>query len=391
MRWLAVVPAVVTVALIVPALVLSLDAPPAATAFGVPLYSAIAALATAAIGALILWRSPMHAVGLAFAGSALAGSTEKLADQYAELATLRMLGLPGGEWAAWLGSWIWFVQIVLTAVVLPIVFPTGRPLTRRWAFGLVTGALALTALIGTTALRAGPLETAPHVMNPVGVLGPEQARALMPVPLLLLVASIATAIASMTVRYRRSSGIERQQMKWLVYALALFAMTFLGAAFLYLSGRDVGPAAYAVLVAATLVPVAAGLAILRYRLYDIDVLINRTLVYGAVTALLAATYFGAVVLIQALLRPFTAGSELAIAVSTLIVAALFQPVRTRVQSAVDRRFYRARYDAARTLDAFSSRLRNEVELDAVRADLLGAVGDTMRPAHASVWLRERVR
>jgi len=134
--------------------------------------------------------------------------------------------------------------------------------------------------------------------------------------------------------------------------------------------------------------VAIGIAILRDRVFDIDVLINRTLVYAGVSALLGGAYVAGVVLFQAALRPLTGGSELAIAASTLLVVALFQPIRRRVQDLVDRRFYRARYDAARTLDAFSSRLRNEVELDAVRADLLGAVGETVRPAHASVWLRE---
>jgi hypothetical protein len=142
-----------------------------------------------------------------------------------------------------------------------------------------------------------------------------------------------------------------------------------------------------VIAAFMTMPVAIGIAILRYRLYDIDVLINRALVYGTTSAGIAIAFFAGIVVLQALLRPVTSGSEVAVAISTLASVVLFQPLRSRVQSAVDRRFYRSRYDAARTLDAFSVRLRDEVDLDAVRADLVRAVHETVQPAHASVWLR----
>jgi hypothetical protein len=141
----------------------------------------------------------------------------------------------------------------------------------------------------------------------------------------------------------------------------------------------------------SMIPIAIGIAVLRYRLYDIDVLINRTLVYGLTTGGIAAAFFGGIVLLQTLLRPFTTGSEIAVAASTLLTVALFQPLRSRVQHAVDRRFSRARYDAGRTIDAFAEELRDEVDLDAVRVHLLGAVRETMAPTHASVWLRERGR
>jgi hypothetical protein len=138
-------------------------------------------------------------------------------------------------------------------------------------------------------------------------------------------------------------------------------------------------------------PIGTAVAILRYRLYDIDLLINRTLVYGLLSAALAATYFTGVVVLQAALRPLTGGSEVAVALSTLTVVAVFAPLRRRIQTAVDRLFYRSRYDAGRTLDAFGAALRDEVDLDSVRADLLDVVGATLRPAHASLWLREAKR
>ncbi len=391
MRWLAVLPAAITVVLMAGAVLLSLDGPPARNAFDVPLYSATSAIAAAAVGALLLWRSPTHVVGWVLAASALAGATEKAADQYATLATLRVSDLPGGDWAAWLGSWIWFVEIVLYAVVLPIVFPTGRPLTARWRIGLVTGGLALIGLIAATALRAGQLEAVPNVTNPVGALGSDQIGAVRTISFLLLLFSVGSAIAAMAVRYRRSSGVERQQMKWLGSALVVFGLSFLVSAGLYLTGGPVDLPAVIVLLSATLVPIAVGVAILRYRLYDIDLLINRTLVYVATSAGLLATYVVSVLALGSALRPLTGSGELTVAGSTLLVVALFQPLRRRIQGAVDRRFYRARYDAARTLDAFGARLRDEVDLDNVRADLLSVVGETLRPAHASVWLRESGR
>jgi len=154
------------------------------------------------------------------------------------------------------------------------------------------------------------------------------------------------------------------------------------------ASSDFGRVVGALLAASfSLIPLSTVIAILRYRLFDIDVVIERTLVYGAVTATLGATYVGTVILLQGLLRPLTGGSELAVALSTLLVVALFQPIRRRAQDAVDRRFYRARYDASRTVDAFVVRLRDEVELDSVRADLIAVIHDTIHPAHASVWLR----
>jgi len=206
----------------------------------------------------------------------------------------------------------------------------------------------------------------------------------------LAFAFLAISWAAVVIRFRRSRGIERLQIKWFLYAVGvvvvavatLFPLAFLG---------NVIPDEvffFAFTFSFMLIPLSVGVAILRYRLYDIDHLINQTLVYGVTTGAIAITFFGGIVVLPALLRPLISGSEVAVAVSTLVGFALFQPLRGRVQSAVDRRFYRSRYDAARTLDTFSVRLRDEVDLDAVRGGLLDAVRETVQPAHASVWLRE---
>jgi hypothetical protein len=199
-------------------------------------------------------------------------------------------------------------------------------------------------------------------------------------------------------RYRLVSGpIERRQTKWVVFGLSIALAGFFAGIWIFvISGVSAGRASPLVDLAAqsvvfmfiTLIPVSIGIAILRYRLYDIDLLIKRTLVYGATSAAIAATFWVGILALQTVLRPLISGSELAVAASTLVSFALFQPVRRRVQEAVDRRFDRSRYDAALTLDAFADRLRDEVDLDALRADLIGAVRQTMSPAHASVWLRE---
>jgi hypothetical protein len=192
-------------------------------------------------------------------------------------------------------------------------------------------------------------------------------------------------------RMRGAHGIERLQLKWIAFAASLFAVGFLLISITFfagLSGPTIDPLRTAVLgVGFCTIPIAAGIAILRYRLYDIDVVINRTLVYGALTATLAAAYLGSVLLLQLLLRPLTADSNLAIAASTLAVAALFRPARARIQAAVDRRFFRRKYDAARTLEHFGTRLRDQVALDNLSAELRAVVAETMQPAHVSLWLK----
>jgi hypothetical protein len=194
-------------------------------------------------------------------------------------------------------------------------------------------------------------------------------------------ALLALSAVSLVLRLRRATGVKRQQLKWFVYAVALFALVFPPSVIVFGDGR-------LIVFLLPLVPASAGIAILRYRLFDIDILINRTLVYGSLTALLAATYLGGVVGLQSVLRALTGQkSQLAVVASTLAIAALFSPLRRRVQAFVDRRFYRRKYDAAKTLEAFNARLREETDLQALSNDLVGVARSTMQPSHASLWLR----
>jgi hypothetical protein len=194
---------------------------------------------------------------------------------------------------------------------------------------------------------------------------------------LLLILSLIASATSLVLRFRRSHGIERQQIKWVAAASVVLVVSFL----MWEVWEGMAPLGILTMV------VAAGIAILRYRLYDIDVVINRTLVYGALTATLALAYLGGVLLLQLALRPLTESSNLAIAGSTLGVAALFRPARARIQEVVDRRFYRRKYDAQRTLEAFSTRLRDQLDLGALHSELSAVVSETLQPAHVSLWLR----
>jgi hypothetical protein len=217
--------------------------------------------------------------------------------------------------------------------------------------------------------------------NPIGLAPYREAEAAL-APFFFVYAIVAIAcLASLLVRYRRAGGEERQQLKLLTYAAVLFVVALMIGEF-----WDLPPFVFPLVV--WTLPASMGVAILKYRLFDLDVVINRTLVYGAVTAVLAATYFGMVVLLQRLMDSFTADSDLAVAGSTLVVAALFRPLRTRTQSFVDQRFYRRKYDATATLQDFAARLRDEVDIDTLSHDLVSVVGTTMQPAHASLWLRQ---
>ena len=345
--------------------------------------TAIFGLTEGALGLAITFRQPRNAVGWIFLVSGACAGSYELAQMYSAYAYFVHPGLPGGEWAAWLGSWLWLPTTGLIPTFLFLVFPDGRLPSPRWRPVAWYAAFALGIFTSTVALLPGPLPGLPSVRNPLSPFPGELAIGDVLLPLFaLLFVAVILSIAALVRRFRRSRGVERLQTKWIAYASGLYAVgVFLDSNFVYKPFEIID------LLLINTIPVAAAVAIFRYRLYDIDLLINRTVVYALTTAAIGAGFFGGIVMSQSVLRPMTGGSEVAVAVSTLASFALFQPFRRRIQSSVDRRFYRARYDAGRMLDAFSGQLANEVDLDALRGDLLTVVADTMQPVHASLWLR----
>jgi hypothetical protein len=276
------------------------------------------------------------------------------------------------------------------AVVTLLLFPDGHLPSRRWRPALWLAVAGIVAFVVGTGFGAPTIGDS-NVPNPFAVPGSlgEVLGALQEAFPLVIVAALV-ALVSVVVRFRRSRGIEREQVKWVLYAAALVGVGLVAQLpiFMVMPPDAAANASNAVATSAfACVPVAIGIAILRYRLYDIDVLIRRTLVYGATSGAIAFAFFGGIVVLQAVLRPITSGSELAVAISTLASFALFQPVRGHIQRAVDRRFYRAKYDAEHTVDAFAARLRDDVDLDSLQGELLEAVTETLQPAHASVWIR----
>ena len=266
------------------------------------------------------------------------------------------------------------------------LFPDGHFISRRWRWvGWVSAAVVVCAT-AVDAFLPGPLEDVDGIDNPVGATGRLGVfiTSIQGFVDLLALPVFACAAAALIVRFRRSTGIERQQLKWISAALILVGVS-LGLT----AGAPVfGEATFFIaFIALAAMPVATGVAMLRYRLYDIDVVINRALVYGALTAILAGIYLGAVLLLGLVLNPLAGGSGLTVAASTLAVAALFRPARARVQETVDRRFFRSKYDASRTLERFGAHMRDQVDLGDIGTDLLAVVGETVQPAHVSLWLR----
>ena len=345
------------------------------------------------VGAIVASRLPSIPVGWLFCAIGLGFGATHFSAEYATYALLAVPGsLPGGETLAWIQSWLPFPTLGLV-VFLVLLFPAGRLPSDRWRwFAWVTVAAVLAgatlqAFSSQTTLRFGADQTY-LVHNPLGVEGLPDAGLEVQA---LMYGLIAVGTSSMLLRLRHAGSIQRQQIKWFAYATAvvisgvilkntLFPM--LGEVWIWWTGF--------ILTAVGVVtsPAAMGVAILRYRLYNIDVLINRTLVYGSLTAMLVGVYVGSIVVLQGLLRALTGQeSQLAVVASTLAIAALFNPLRRRLQSFVDRRFYRSKYDARKTLEAFSIKLRDETDLDALSDDLVGVVQETMQPAHVSLWLR----
>jgi len=337
----------------------------------------------ATMGLLIASRHQRNPIGWIFCGVAVSAGLGHLARSSVEY------WLSGGAVSQALGeaaavytesSWIWWVLVPVTFLLL--LFPDGRLPSPRWRVVTLCAALGIAGEFLAGVLLPGPIEDFPGIANPYAVDVPAWLEV---IPAVLTAVGILGSALSLLVRFRRADFAQRQQIKWLAYAGAVAAPTIIVGVATY---GALGPAvAGAVIQGAVLtLPVAAGVAIMRYRLYDIDVVVNRTLVYGALTATLAGAYVGGVLLLRLALDPVVDESELAVAGSTLAVAALFRPARARIQSFVDRRFYRSRYDAGRTLELFSGRLREELDLAALSADLREVVRETMQPAHVSLWL-----
>jgi hypothetical protein len=360
----------------------------------------LALFASCTVGTLIVHRHPRHGVGWVLIALALVLALSIFAEGYAEADPTPPFR-PGATLASWFSTWASSAWIVIAAVFLPLVFPDGRPPPRwRWVGWL--GLFALVAGSAGAALKAGPVDAnvTPPIQNPIGVGGAagDVLAVLASIGTKAIVPAIVGAGAALLLRLRRSRGEERQQVKWFVYMCALmlggFGVAALADPFQDMAvGEIVGGAGWftALITLAFGLPAAAGIAVFKYRLYDIDVVIRRTLVYAGLTTILAGAYLGSVLLLQLALDPVTSGSSLAVAVSTLAVAALFRPARGRIQEAVDRRFYRRKYDAQLTLESFSARLREQVDLDALGGELRTVVADTMQPAHVSLWLREAGR
>ena len=349
----------------------------------------VASLAFATVGAMIATRVPENPIGWIFCLTGVALGVADFGNQYAEqMLFVASDPLPGGRTAAWLQGLGLAPSFGLLGLTL-LLFPDGRSPSGRWRFVVWLALAGIGLSVIGAAMRPGPLvEPFDSVSNPLGIPGLLGLMdSFLGFGFVFTLMSVVLATFGMRARLRRSTGVEREQLKWLVLAAAVTGVAVVGSLVLYLAaGIDVGGEAVLGLGFSAF-PLAAGAAILRYRLYDIDVVINRTLVYGALTATLALAYLGSVLLLQLALSGVTESSGLAVAVSTLAVAALFRPARTRIQAAVDRRFYRRKYDAARTLERFGTRLRQEVDLDALGSELRGVVADTMQPAHISLWLR----
>jgi hypothetical protein len=349
---------------------------------------AVVGISSTVVGGAVASRRPTNPVGWFFLAGALSATIRVLAGEYAIYGISTHPGaLPLPYAAAWLSNTMIWIGPSISFILIPLYFPDGRPVSRRWA---ILVHLSLGSLLLFTVLNAvAPVEAVQRsgIQNPLGIeaLRPF-VKAFEAVELVWYIALILAAAGSLVVRFLRSVGEERQQLKWFTYAAAILPVWFLVNSPIQSAFPNLFAILDSLFIAA--VPVAAGIAILRYRLYDIDIIINRTLVYGVLSLLLGLIYFGAIVLSQAALRTLAGGeSSLAVVVSTLAIAALFNPLRHAIQAFIDRRFYRSKYDARRTLEAFSARLREETDLDRLGGELVSVVHETMHPHHASLWLK----
>jgi hypothetical protein len=353
------------------------------------------------VGALVAARRPRNPIGWILLADGLLWNLSGMMDYYSDYGMARPGSLPLVVGMATINNWLWVPAVGLLGTYAFLLFPNGKLPSRRWLpLAWLSGVTI--ALVGVqVGFTPGTLEGLGGVRNPWGVLVFPWMKTVpyLVVPLFLL--CMVLSVFSLVLRYRHSRGEERQQIKWIAFAASLIGSLYVSAmigSIVYPQKTWFAPGSpawlivleYAALFSFTVIPVAIGFAMLRYRLYDIDVVINRALVYGSLTVTLALVYLGGVATIQAAFRAITGQEQqpqLAVVVSTLALAALFNPLRTRIQSFIDRRFYRRKYDAARTLENFAARLRDEIDLEALGGDLVSVVRETVQPEHVTLWLK----
>jgi hypothetical protein len=349
----------------------------------------LAELSMATVGLILSIRVRANLIGWLLLASAVILSAEFLGLVYAEWSRVRAGGsLPGTAVAAWIYSNLFAIPVMTLAIGIPLIYPNGGLLSRRWRWLVAFLIWSAASQVMRQGLRPGLIPDT-RIENPFGIAGIEPVLAAAALSDVLGVGLFVAAIASVVIRYRRGSRVERQQLKWLIGATALavvaWAIVAVGEAVGAPAVRTVGW--YLALLSFAALPIAIGIAVLRYRLYELDRIVSRTIAWTVVTGVVVAVFAMGVVGLQAVLAGFTQGETVAVAVSTLVAAALFQPLRRRVQRVVDRRFDRATYDAQRTVEAFAERLRDQVALDAVVADLHETVGASIRPSSVGLWLR----
>ncbi|MFN2525217.1 MAG: hypothetical protein ABR505_02985 [Actinomycetota bacterium] len=346
-------------------------------------------LCVAGVGTAVAINRPGNVIAWLLLGTALCISGGLFVEAYASYAfELDRANLPLASIAAWLTLWVTIPGFGAFILVF-LLFPSGQPLSPRWR---VLGWLAVVATgiqVVLQAFKQGRIDNIPSVANPLGIWRLEDAGFVKNLSETMLGVVVVAALASLIIRFFRSQGTERQQMKWFVAGATAFPICFISVQILdgLLEMPEPDYAGFLINMAGLLaIPLSMGVAILRYRLYEIDTILNRAVVYGLLTAALLVCYLLIVVGLGGALEPVTRDSDIAVAASTLAVAALFGPLRRRIQMFIDRRFYRARYDAESALQEFGARLRQQVDLEVVRGDVLGVVSTTLQPSHASLWL-----
>jgi hypothetical protein len=340
-------------------------------------------LAYPTVGALVVSHQPRNLIGWIFCAAGIMIIATICLQAYTDYVVFAQRSQPPAihyiAWAAQSG-FIGIVVVFLTTVLLFLLFPNGRPPSRRWwvvAWVAMVGNALVALWVGTW---PGPMYDYPDLSNPFGLVGRSRdiVETLGGVGLLIVISTLVASGVSVLVRWEKAGAEERQQLRWFTISTAPIVLVSIVA--FWAGGLGVS----------ALLPIAAGIAIFKHRLYDIDVIINRTLVYGALTVILAGVYFGGVTATQSIFQILTRQErlpQLAIVASTLVIAALFNPLRRRIQSFIDRRFYRRKYDARKTLEAISAKLRDVTDLEALSDDLTGVVRETVQPAHVGLWLR----